>query len=229
MKSSITNFVFAMACLACCVAAFAADADAEKQAAITKQAAIVARVISTAAKKLMPNAQSFKVTPNWADNPDVKAARALADGKRAALLFAVLDQLAKNDDVVFDKMKTNQYQVIASVLVRAQELAYLADLVPISENGIILKDYIDGEVADIKLVQSQRLPYGMYRAARKQRDDKRTMLLMSDYAFVSDYMTQLIQEKSGEASLPKSVANITTMVSFMNACINNLANLCNKL
>jgi hypothetical protein len=89
----------------------------------------------------------------------------------------------------------------------------------------IVKDYIDGEISDLKLVLANRIPYGIYRSSRKMRDDKRTMLLMTDKEFVEETLNVKIKKDP----LPKELANITTMISFSEICIANLESLCIKL
>lgn len=90
---------------------------------------------------------------------------------------------------------------------------------------MIIKDYLDGEIADLKLVLADRLPYGIYLRLKKARDDKRDMLLATD----KDLVTERFNLTLKKDTLPKRLANIATMTSFLEMCVNNLENICIKL
>lgn len=186
----------------------------------------VSKFGANAARKLT-NGNSLSVRGSWSDNPEVGEVKSLASAKRCSVIYEVIDQLEKNDAIVFDKQKTDQFQLAASVLTRQRALTYLEELVqsPVSDNEIILKDYLAGEIADLKLVTTGRIPYGLYLQARKARDDKRGILLMTDKGFVEELLNLGIKKDP----LPQRLANITTMASFMGVCFNRLETLCGKL
>ena len=185
---------------------------------LEKNAQIASKIITNSAKKLTTG-KALYVQTSWGENAEVKVVRSFSVAKKVAVLYNVIDFLESNDEIIFDS---------ASVLTRLTALSYLSTLVvPATENELIIKDYMDGEISDLKLVLANRLPYGIYRASRKARDDKRTMLLMSNKEFVVEFLR--IGIGAEQDPLPKKLANITMMTSFVDICLANLESLCIKL
>jgi len=174
-----------------------------------KNVGIASKNIANAAKKLTTG-KTFKVSMNWGENLEVKEVRLFAAAKRVAVIYNVLNFLEENDEIVFDKLKTNEFHLAASVITRLRALSYLGALVASTENELIIKDYIEGEISDLKLVLAHRIPYGIYRSSRKMRDDKRTMLLMTDKGFIEE----LFNIELKKDPLPKKLANITTIIAY---------------
>ena len=201
-----------------CLAADSQNAETERNVGIAS------RTIANAAKKLTAG-KALNVSMNWGENLEVKEVRSFSAAKRVAIIYNAINFLEKNDEVIFEKLKTNEYQLAASVLTRLRALSYLSELVGSTENELIIKDYIDGEVSDLKLVLAHRIPYGIYRSSRKMRDDKRSMLLMTDKGFVEELLNIEVKKDP----LPKKIANITTMIAFSDICIANLESLCIKI
>lgn len=189
-----------------------------------KNVGIASKIIANAAKKLTAG-KALNVSMNWGDNLEVKEIRSFSVGRRVAVIYNVINFLEKNDEIVFDKLKTNQYHLAASVLTRLRALSYISELIASTENELIIKDYIDGEISDLKLVLSNRISYGIYRSSRKMRDDKRSMLLMTDKVFVEELLNIEVKKDL----LPKKLANIATMVAFSDICVANLESLCIKI
>lgn len=158
------------------------------------------------------------VSLNWLEQPEVKKLRSLPDLKRTAAILAIIWNLASNDEQIFSRMKTNDYQVLVSMLTRIHAYTFLSNLVGSSANDALLKEYLDQEVADLKQVFARRNTVAAYMQARKIRDDKQAALL-KDQKFVDE----LITFRSGKETLAKSLANVTTMLAVIEACTANVA------
>lgn len=160
---------------------------------------------------------------NWNDQPEVKKIRALPDIKRTAAILAIIWNLAGNDEEIFSKMKTHDYQVLISMLTRIHAYTFLANLVGSSATDLALKQFLDEEVAELKLVFARKTTVAAYMQARKVRDDKHAALL-KDQKFVSE----LVKFRAGKETVTKSLANATTMLALIEACTSNAA-LCIKM
>ncbi|MEQ1515322.1 MAG: hypothetical protein ABL931_02395, partial [Usitatibacteraceae bacterium] len=62
-----------------------------------------------------------------------------------------------------------------------------------------------------------------YLQARKQRDDRQASLLKDQ-----DFVAELVKFRAGKETVAKSLANVTTMLSVLEACTNNVE-LCLKM
>lgn len=158
------------------------------------------------------------VSLNWLEQPEVKKLRSLPDLKRTAAILATIWNLASNDEQIFSRMKTNDYQVLVSMLTRIHAYTFLMNLTASSANDALLKEYLDQEVADLKQVFARKNTVAAYMQARKIRDDKQAVLL-KDQKFVAE----LIKFRSGKETLAKSLANVTTMLAMIEACTANMA------
>ena len=158
------------------------------------------------------------VSLNWLEQPEVKKLRSLPDLKRTAAILATIWNLASNDEQIFNKMKTDDYQVLVSMLTRIHAYTFLMNLTASSANDALLKEYLDQEVADLKQVFARKNTVAAYLQARKIRDDKQAVLL-KDQKFVAE----LITFRSGKETLAKSLANVTTMLAVIEACTANVA------
>ena len=158
------------------------------------------------------------VSLNWHEQPEVKKLRSLPDLKRTAAILATIWNLASNDEQIFSRMKTNDYQVLVSMLTRIHAYTFLMNLTASSANDALLKEYLDQEVADLKQVFARKNTVAAYMQARKIRDDKQAVLL-KDQKFVAE----LIKFRSGKETLAKSLANVTTMLAMIEACTANMA------
>lgn len=156
------------------------------------------------------------VSLNWNEQPEVKKLRAFPDVKRTAAVLATIWELGKNDEEIFNKMRTNDYQVLVSMLTRIHAYTFLTNLLAASANDVLLKDYLDQEVADLKGVFARKNTVAAYQQARKIRDDRQAMLL-KDQKFVSE----LVKFRAGKEAVAKSLANVTTMLALIEACTTN--------
>lgn len=160
---------------------------------------------------------------NWNEQPEVKKIRALSDLKRTAAILAIIWNLASNDEEILSKMKTNDYQVLISMLTRIHAYTFLNNLVGATPTDLALKQFLDDEVAELKLVFARKTTVAAYMQARKTRDDKHAALL-KDQKFVSE----LVKFRAGKETVTKSLANATTMLALIEACTSNPA-LCVKM
>jgi len=199
-------------------ACWAADSQALKIAALVSNAA---QKIGGAKKMGVGN-----VTMNWSGNPEVKEISAFGFDKRMATLMKIVDYLATNEERIFPDIKTNGNQQVAATITRIISLTHLSALISSADNDVVVKDYLDGEMADLKMVLNGKynLGYGIYRQARKMRDDKRVMLLYQDEKIVHEML--ILMEK--EDNIAQTLANKTIMISLIEACDRN-PDLCAKL
>ena len=86
-----------------------------------------------------------------------------------------------------------------------------------------MKDYLDSEIADLKLTIDGKIPYQTYLQTTKQRDDKLTYLYMSNKAFVAELLKLKAQTNSAVVRL----VNKTSAISLFQACTQNV-DLCEK-
>lgn len=163
------------------------------------------------------------ISLNWNEQAEVKKLRALPDIKRTAAILATIWNLSSNDETIFSNMKTNDYQVLVSMLTRIHSYTFLANLTAASGNDRLLKEYLDQEIADLKQVFARKNTVAAYIQARKIRDDKQAALL-KDQRFVSE----LVKFRAGKETVTKTLANVTTMLALLEACTANVE-LCLKM
>ena len=163
------------------------------------------------------------VSLNWKEQPEVKRMHGFPDNRRTAAILATIWNLAANDELIFSRKKTNDYQVLVSMLTRIHAYTLLLDLTASSSNDLLLREYLAQEIADLKLVFARKNTVAAYSEASKLRDDKQALLL-KDPKFVAE----LVKFRTGKDTLAKSLANVTTMLAFMEGCAANVA-LCVKL
>ena len=163
------------------------------------------------------------ISLNWNEQAEVKKLRTLPDIKRTAAILATIWNLSSNDDTIFSNMKTNDYQVLVSMLTRIHSYTFLANLTAASANDVLLKEYLNQEVADLKQVFAKKNSVTAYMQARKMRDDRQAALL-KDQKFVNE----LVKYRAGKETVTKSLANTTTMLALIEACTANVE-LCLKM
>ena len=217
------EFIFAVFCgtlfsVNACVAADVSNNTLEKQAEIAAQ------FITKAASKLSNGKPLYKAQ-YWHDNAEVKEVREFSSAKRAVVLYESINFLAKYEALIFDKQKNNQHHLAESLLTRLRTLEYFRDLVTLSGDELILREYLDGEISDIRMVIASRISLKMYIDSRATRDEKLTSLLMTEKKLVSERINLYVNKDP----FPKRLADITTMHAFMEICASNLGKLCVKL
>lgn len=199
-------------------ACWAADSQIDKIAAFMKNAA--KEIGGT--KKI-----GVVVQMNWSENPEVKEVAAFGVDKRIATLMAIIDvYLPKNEKSIFPNIETNSNQLAASIITRIFSLTHLSELISSSDNDVVVKDYLDGEIADLKMVLSGKINYGIYLQSQKLRGNKRAMLIYGDKE--KDVFKDMITLAMNEANIAQILANKTFLISLSEACIAN-PDLCTKL
>lgn len=121
------------------------------------------------------------VTMDWQANSEVKEIAAFESGKRIGVLTRVIDNLSANEEKIFPDIKTNTHQMAAAIITRMLSLDHLSSLIASSDYDVVVKDYLDGEIADLKLMLNGKINYGAYLQSREMRDNKRAMLLNQNY------------------------------------------------
>jgi hypothetical protein len=89
---------------------------------------------------------------------------------------------------------------------------------------VIFKDYLDSAIADLKMVLSHKISYGLYVKSQEARNNKREMLLFSQEKILTEYMNL----PNKEDNIAKAVENKTSIVALTDVCQTN-PDLCKKL
>jgi hypothetical protein len=155
---------------------------------------------------------------DWNEQPEVKKVRAFADLKRSAAILATIWELGKSDEDLFTKMKTDDYQVLLSMLARIHSYTFLTGLLGTGANDVAIKDYLEHEITDLKQVFARKNTVAAYAQARKFRDDNQSALL-KEPRFVSE----LVKFREGKDPVAKSLASVTMMLALVQACTANPA------
>ncbi|MCX7172416.1 MAG: hypothetical protein NT159_00425 [Proteobacteria bacterium] len=186
----------------------------------------IAALVSNSAQKIggTKNIGVGKVTMNWASNPEVKEVVGFGNDKRVASLTTIIGYLATNEEKIFPNVKTNSDQLAAAIITRMFSLTHLSGLLSSADNDVVVKDYLDGEIADLKLILSGKINYSMYLQSRRMREDKRSMLLLQDKGIVTEMRILMMKEDS----IAQVLANKTTIISLLEVC-DAKPDLCAKL
>lgn len=190
-----------------------------------------------AAKKIGgPKKIGTQLTLNWSENPEVKEIAAFESSKRIATLMAIINHLKKNEEKIFPNItnpalnKANQEQLTISLITRLFSLTHLTSLITVSDYDVAVKDFLDGEIADLKLVLDFKIGYYTYIQSQKMRENKLLLILMLDKEILTELFTLNVNDMEGdkEASIAHVLANKTTNISLFEACATN-PDLCSKL
>ncbi|MEO8383812.1 MAG: hypothetical protein ABI583_01110 [Betaproteobacteria bacterium] len=158
------------------------------------------------------------VKMDWSEQPEVKKVRTFPDVKRSAAILATIWELGKNDDDLFTKIKTDDYQVLLSMLARIHSYTFLSSLLGATANDAVLKNYLEQEITDLKQVFARKNTVMAYNQARKFRDDNQSALLKEP-----KFVAELVKFREGRDPVSKSLANVTTMLALVQACTTNPA------
>ena len=167
-----------------------------------------------------------KAMREWSDNPQVVEVRSYGDMKRAAAIYYIIDQLTKNDEKLFSPISATSTPSQNSVTIMSRLTSYrnLRTLIGNSIPDVINGDYLDGEIADLTLTLSGKIPLGIYLLSRKNRNEKRQVLLFAD----KDFLVELLTFQTGPALTINSLASLTTVNSLAQTC-GRAAEVCAKL
>lgn len=196
-------------------ACWAADGQAEK----------IAAFVSNAGQKI-GGAQKIgvKVKMNWTENPEVKEVTGFGADKRIATLMNIILLLSKNDKKIFPNIETNSNQLAVSIITRIFSLTKLSSLLSSEDNDFVIRAYLDGEIADLKMVLNRKINYGSYLHWHKERDNKLATLIFSEEKIILEMVPQAMEE----ANITQVLANKTTLISLLETCVAN-TDLCSEL
>ncbi len=121
-------------------------------------------------KKLVPGVTA--VNMNWGENKEVIEIKSWPTLKRIAAIRNIIWDLQENERKFFPNFDKDQNQLAAGLIGRVFAYNFLKEFIRDSVDEIGMKDYLDGEIADLNLTLNHKLPYGMYAAERKRREDK---------------------------------------------------------
>jgi hypothetical protein len=194
----------------------------EKQ---NQQVSKISAFIGGAANKIGgTNKVGANLNPNWSENPEFAEVFDYGTDKRIATLWAIIDLLNKNEEVIFPQFKSDSKQMAATIIMRTFELNYLKKLISISANDVVVEDYLDRENADLKLVLNEKISTAAYYQSRELRNNKLYLIFMGDEKILREFLV-LLKDKNGIATV---LANKTTLVSLLEMCLTN-PELCVKL
>lgn len=217
MKSTVKHIakVFTFTLLIQFSACWAADSQDEK----------IAALITTSAQKIGGAKKiGVNVTMNWSENPEVKEVAAFGADIRVATLMNIIRLLTENEEKIFPNIETNSNQLAVSIITRIFSLTHLSTLISSEDNDFVIKEYLAGEIADLKMVLNKKINYGTYLRWRKARVDKLNMLIFSEEKITLEALTQATKE----ANIAQVLANKTTIISLFETCVAN-PDICSKL
>jgi hypothetical protein len=160
---------------------------------------------------------------DWNEQPEVKQVQAFPDVKRSAAILATIWALGRNDEEMFTKIKTDDYQVLLSMLARIHSYTFLTRLLGTSANDAALRAYLEPEIAELKQVFARKSTVMAYMQARKIRDDNQSALLKEP-----KFVSELVKFREGKDPVAKSLADVTTMLALVEACTAN-PGICGKV
>ena len=144
--------------------------------------------------------------------------------KRVAALETAILYLGENEKIIFPEIKSSDHAMVflASRLIA---LEYLSSLIGSSDNDLVLKDYLNGEMLDIKMMLNGTADFGaMYLKSRKMRDDKRALFLFQNKEFIKEKLALMMEKPN----ISNFVANKTSLISLVQAC-GSIPQSCSKL
>ncbi len=181
------------------------------------------RTTQQAAKFLSQTAITLntrEVPPNWDGFPELSTLSAASETNRLGTLNAVVFQLDKTEALALPRANEGAVQSALSLQARTLVLTALRKVLPArstSPNERIMQGYLEGELADLKLIQDGRIPLALYFQGKEYRDNKRTRLLMQDVDIAEVF---LIASANNSA---KVLTNRVFLLALMQSCAANLA------
>lgn len=182
----------------------------------------VSKKMSALMEKLGPGIN--EVNMDWKANPEVREISKYPPIKKIASINLLVWGIQDNDKKLFPNSEKSQAQTALIVISRMIAYSQMLDLISTSIDELPMKDFLQSEISDINLVLANKIPLESYFAAHRQREDKKTYLLMPNKEFVG----AMLQMKTENASLIEKLSNKTTGVSYMSVCAQNME-LCDKL
>ncbi len=164
------------------------------------------------------------VDMDWKNNPEVAQILSYPGKKRIAAIHNIIFALEENDGKIFKNIDKNSYQLTAMIIVRIVAYTHLKGLIQSSNEDIGIRDYLDSEIADLTLAINQKIPYGLYLQARRQRGEKLAYIYWSN----KDYVAEMIKQKNEKNIAIIKLSNKTSSISLIETCTQNVE-LCEKL
>ncbi|MGV0960496.1 MAG: hypothetical protein ACOYB1_11735 [Limnohabitans sp.] len=164
------------------------------------------------------------VSMNWVENNEIKEIKGYYAKKRIGALMQLVEYEKQIEEKTFPKFAKDQDQLAITLMVRLFSYAKYATLVGDTTNDLVMKDFFDSEVTDIKLVFDHKIHYQQYLKMRETRVDKFMSILFQDTEIGTEFFTFVTVKNNSVQSL----ANKTVTISLSEACVQNI-DLCVKL
>ena len=143
----------------------------------------VAKKLATLNARLGPDVREVQM--NWKDNSEVKTVLSYSTLKRIAAINVIVSNLQDNEAKIFPQPDKNKSQLAGIIISRIFSYSYLRELTTDSDDDIAVRDYLDGELSDLKLTINHYCPvknrtrsvgcegehyrFGSHRPARRMR------------------------------------------------------------
>lgn len=112
--------------------------------------------LSTLNKRLSDNLSMSLV---WEENAEVVEIQSYPPLKRMAAIQSIIEALTNNDKKLFPDSDNNQHQFLIRLTSKFVALRYLSELAGETDDEVGMKSYLNGELADLQLVLSGKIPY----------------------------------------------------------------------
>lgn len=181
--------------------------------------------ISKSAKTIGGDKQiGVKLSMDWKENPEIKIISTYSDIKRVATIETIVGYLNKNEKKIFPNINSSDHAIML-IATRLVSLKYINSLVSTSDNDVVIKDYIDSEIADLTMMLNGTTDYNaVYINASKARDEKIAMLLYINKEFLTNKLTLMMDE----TNIAQVLANKTYLISLVQTC-SSIPQSCAKL
>lgn len=168
----------------------------------------ISQFISSASRRL--NVPELEV--EWERNREVGEIRGYEGEKRSAAVFLMINDIPKVEQILYAPLPKSEPLTVVVAFARIGLYHQFRTFLSMSTSDVVLRDFLDGEIADLTLVVRGRIPFHVYAQASENRESKRYMLLMQKEAFVREVLTIGIDQSSPSTTLPKKTALIALLV-----------------
>ena len=174
-----------------------------------KVAAVIVRLTKEVVGK---DVEYAKVVLPWGSNEEVSIVQRFSTLDRTSVLFPAV--LLHNESVkkLFPNIATKSTEFTALVGVRTSFLRKVRSLLVDSDNlsEQILREYVDGDLLDLRLLAAGRMPSDTYARAIAYRNSKLEVLFMTD----KDVLASSLEKYK----LTHALSIKTTLISLMELC-----------
>ena len=154
----------------------------------------------------------------WEQNSEIKVVFSYSKVKKLATIHAVIWRLQENDEKIFSGIESNPNLLATMLITRYFSYSYLRELTDDTDSDLLIRNYLDGEISDLRLVLNHTLSYGLYAQSRDQRKFKMDFISMS----ARDYAKELLAAKIENGTTIIVLANKTTGISLFKTCTQNI-------